>query len=78
MYIEFNIPHDWDWKHTGYVEKLKLYIHLWTEQHNIKYRTKQVKSVLRMTFDDDKYYTLFTLTWDKGISFRLITDLNNK
>jgi len=81
MYIEFKIPHSGDWKQISYVESLKNNIQIWARLHNIPYRTKQVKNFLRLTFDDDSYYTLFTMTWNSEkiwTSFRLITDLNNK
>ena len=52
----------------------------WAENRQINYCTKPVKDTLRLTFDDDKNYSLFCMTWNASerTNFRVITDLNNR
>ena len=84
MYIEFRFPAssmDAVHAHAAIVRELKQ----WSERNGeIKYRTKAIKHCLRVTFDDDRHYTLFALSWrprDKHsfwLNYRMVTDLNNK
>ena len=39
-------------------------LHDWAAKYNIKYRQKIIKHTLRVTFDSDESYTLFTMTWN--------------
>jgi len=69
MYIEFTIPSDVNGIHTGIPAhyttlSLKQNLKSWSERHNIAYRTKDVKSTVRVTFLDDKLYNFFALTWN--------------
>ena len=74
MYIEFQLPSDF----------VRNKLSAWAVKYNIKYRTKQFKYTLRVTFDSDESYTLFAMTWvphpehPEWTTYRLITDLNNK
>lgn len=36
----------------------------WATKYNIDYKTKFVKCKYRVTFEDDRYYTLFATTWN--------------
>ena len=77
MYIEFNIEaHEFTYKHAS----ISLALIDWGNQHNIQYKDKTIKRNIRVTFDDDRYYTLFALTWNPGFrtNYRVIRDLNNK
>jgi hypothetical protein len=38
-------------------------IDCWANRYDILYRTKIVRQTLRLTFDQDSYYTLFVTTW---------------
>lgn len=79
MYIEFDFT-----PFAGYgmahVHLLKQSISDWAKYREIKYRTKPVKNTLRLTFDDDKNYLLFCMSWNEKerTNFRVITDLNNR
>lgn len=55
----------------------------WSTKHNIPYKQKTIKYTHRVTFDNDEFYTFFTLTWNPQEShvlrqFRIVSDLNNK
>lgn len=83
MYIEFNMRSDglWSWPSAKTLNKE---LELWSSKYHVPYKKKVVKSTLRVTFDDDKYYDLFALTWTpKSVysvtnKWRLISDLNNR
>jgi len=77
MYIEFKIEaHEFSYTHPAIAECLAI----WASKHNVRYKEKFIKRNIRVTFDDDKHYTLFALTWDPGFrtNYRIIRDLNNK
>jgi len=72
VYIRFDLPQDESY--TYYLTTVKLNIIDWASQHNIRYNQKTVKYVHRVTFDEDRYYTFFALTWNSRpvIPFKLI------
>lgn len=77
MYIEFDI------QSHEYVPKIYMirdYLAVWAKQQNIPYREKAIKQKLRVSFDDDRYYAVFSLTWNPNFrtNYRIVTDLNNK
>jgi hypothetical protein len=77
MYIEFKIEaHEFSHIHP----RVQIELDLWSRKHNIPYREKTIKRNIRVTFDDDRHYTLFALTWNPGFraNYRVIRDLNNK
>ena len=81
MYIEFRLPTGAGGAaaasaHTILVELLQL----WSDRYNIPYRKKTIKLTVRVTFDDDRYYTFFATTWTHSHwqDFRIISDLNNR
>jgi hypothetical protein len=86
MYIEFDLPAGsatagaW-----GMINQwLDQALEDWANRYEIEYRTKNVKYKKRVTFDDERCYEFFLLTWNPTNqqnfwqSFRLVTDLNNK
>ena len=75
MYIEFKIEAH-DYVHSA----LMFDIVKWAEKYDIQYKTKTIKQTIRVTFDDDRHYTLFALTWNPifRANYRVIRDLNNK
>jgi len=77
MYIEFKIE-AYEFNYTHSVIQIEL--ESWARKYNIKYREKTIKRNIRVTFDDDRHYTLFSLTWAPSIrtTYRVIRDLNNK
>jgi hypothetical protein len=64
MYIEFTLPTGAGGMAAGYVhQKLLKLLSDWTQKHGIAYRTKLHKYSMRLTFDNDKHYKFFILTW---------------
>jgi hypothetical protein len=69
MYIEFTIPSDINGIHNRipahYTStQLKQNLKSWAERYSIAYRTKDIRYTVRLTFDDDKLYDFFALTWN--------------
>jgi hypothetical protein len=68
MYIEFYLPGD---RGLDFSENVMQFIRqnilqsvdAWASRYEIKYRSKAVRKALRLTFDNDSYYTLFVTTW---------------
>jgi hypothetical protein len=83
MYIEFDLPNS---NVSTYVANQRLSQALveWSEKYNIPYTTKLVKLKKRVTFNEDRYYEFFILTWTPKtkhsfwLNYRVIRDLNNK
>jgi hypothetical protein len=86
MYIEFDLPfgsataNAWDMVN----QKLDQALKAWANRYEIEYRTKNVKYKKRVTFNDERCYEFFLLTWKSvdqqnfWTTYRLVTDLNNK
>lgn len=85
MYIEFNLPAGAAAQaagHANYIISKEL--EAWSEKYQIPYITKNVKYTKRVTFENDKHYSLFAMTWNTDQRFpalgrwRIVSDLNNK
>ena len=77
MYIEFKIEaYEFSYTHS----RIQTELDAWSRKHNVPYREKTIKRNIRVTFDDDKHYTLFSLTWSPNFraNYRIVRDLNNK
>lgn len=64
MYIEFCLPTGAGGLAAQYVNSvLNRNLHNWSDRYNIPYNKKIYKYTVRVTFDDDKFYDFFALTW---------------
>lgn len=64
MYIEFCLPTGAGGMAAQYVNSvLNRNLHDWSDQYNIPYNKKMHKWTVRVTFDDEKFYDFFALTW---------------
>lgn len=45
------------------LDDIQLELQLWASRYGVRYSTKFVKGVLRVGFDKDSDFTLFTMTW---------------
>ena len=45
------------------LEEIQEEIKLWANRHGVRYSTKFIKGVLRVGFDKESDFTLFTMTW---------------
>ena len=57
MYLTFR-P---EWRQE--LEEIQQEIQTWANRHRIRYSTKFIKGVLRVGFDRESDFTLFTMTW---------------
>ena len=85
MYIEFKLPQGAGGQAAAWANRiLNNALHDWSDRYQIPYNTKVVKYTKRITFDDDRHYEFFALTWSPKtehsfwINYRIIRDLNNK
>ena len=88
MYIEFSLPQSGkDNQYTYYaLTIIREEIHSWLEKYPVSSKQKTIKNKHRLTFEDDRNYTLFVLTlnpksWNQAhdwINFRVVSDLNNR
>ena len=64
MYIEFTAQTTGAGFLTSHVLRmLKANIESWANINEIPYTTKLYKNTFRLAFDDNRYYTVFRLTW---------------
>jgi len=62
MYIEFRLPQG---AGAGYaLSTIKQEVEKWAERYQIKYTEKTIKFTHRVAFDQDEYYSLFSMTWN--------------
>ena len=87
MYIEFILPSGSGGMAAGHVNAaLNRALNEWSIKHDIAYAAKVVKYTKRVTFDSDKHYTVFAMTWGDFYRpkqsflnrWRIVSDLNNK
>jgi PhoPQ-activated pathogenicity-related protein len=62
MYIEFRLPQG---AGAGYaLSIIKQEVEKWAERYQVKYTEKTIKYTHRVAFDQDEYYSLFSMTWN--------------
>lgn len=67
MYIEFALPTGSGGLAAGqFYRELIEQLELWGDRYQIPFVKKQYKYTVRVTFDQDKHYDLFALTWRPG------------
>lgn len=72
MYILFDLPTGAGGQAAAYVNQLLTQeLHAWSDRYQIPYNVKNVKYTKRVTFDDEKNYVFFAMTWSpKNTQFR--------
>ena len=64
MYLEFRIPSGGGGMPAQYANYwLRQNLQAWSERYGVEYRAKHIKYTVRVTFDDDKMYDFFAMTW---------------
>ena len=64
MYIEFTLPKGSGGQAAAFVNNLlNKHLHEWADKYNIAYLKKIHKYTIRITFDEDRHYSLFAMTW---------------
>ena len=80
MYIEFELDKD---QPGANLLLIRHHLVKWANQNDqIKYTEKTIKFKHRVTFDDEKLYTYFALTWNsiqhKWLEYRLIEPMQTR
>ena len=81
MLIEFPLPSGAGGMVTAMARNaLKQQIQIWAQRHEVEYTEKTVRYTHRLCFDDDRYYTLFMMSWDNWEHFepRVIRERNKE
>ena len=63
MYLEFRLPTVGGQAAMYANSLINKHLHAWSDQYGIPYNKKIHKYKVRVTFDDDKHYSFFALTW---------------
>ena len=67
MYIEFKLPHGGGGSAASHcLHLIRKRLVEWSQQHDIRYRDKVYKHTLRVTFDEDKLYHFFLMSWNNN------------
>lgn len=65
MYLEFKLPSGANGQAAQYVHMMLIRnLQHWSNSQDIAYKTKIHKWTVRVTFDDNKHYSVFALTWN--------------
>jgi hypothetical protein len=76
VYIEFQLPNN---EHYGYVlEFIKVEIVDWATRYHVPYTQKTIKYTHRLGFNNDKHFSLFSMTWNPIIPFQIINIANER
>lgn len=85
MYIEFSLPTGAAAQAAGHANMIiNNELEAWGKKYDIKYQTKIIKYTKRVTFDDERLYSVFAMTWNPDRKYpalgrwRIVSDLNNK
>jgi hypothetical protein len=81
MLIEFPLPSGAGGMVTAMARNvLQQKIKAWAQRHEVEYTEKTVRHTHRLCFDDDRYYTLFMMSWDDWEIFapRVIRERNKE
>lgn len=70
MYLEFQLPRDGG--HVATLTALRIAVARWASAQGIAYAEKNIKYKYRVTFDLDKHYSVFTLTWNSSFEYKII------
>jgi hypothetical protein len=76
MLIEFYLDYD-------YILQIEYYLLLdaideWSRKNDIKYSIKRKNDILRLCFDDDKYYHWFVMSWpETKVRYKVVDSRTN-
>jgi len=78
MYIEFALPPGMS--PLTMSNAIKAHVAVWAHKYDIPataYSQKTIKYTHRLGFNDEKYFSLFSMTWD-SFSFKIVNIANEK
>jgi hypothetical protein len=70
MYLTFDVTYQHELDH------IKHQIQLWADQYSVSYTQKTIKNTHRLSFNREKDFTLFYMTW-QGEPYKIV-DLGNE
>lgn len=78
MYIEFKLPHGISTRVMS--EAIKAAIAVWADKHGVPQSglsQKTIKNTHRLSFNNEKYFTLFSMTWNQ-YDFQIVNIANER
>ena len=80
MYIEFQLPQGGGGIPAQYkLSLIKKEIQDWIEKYQVPgHSQKTIKYTHRLGFDNEKYFSLFSMTWASDIEFRIVRIENER
>jgi hypothetical protein len=78
VYIEFSLPHGISTRVIA--NAIQAEVDTWAEQYQIPasaYSQKTIKYTHRLGFNDEKYFSLFSMTWNK-FDFQIVNIANER
>lgn len=80
MYIEFQLPrigNDMYARHRLW--EIKQEIEAWVKKHQVVgYSQKTIKYTHRLGFNNERYFSLFSMTWTPDIPFQIVKIENER
>jgi len=78
VYIEFTLPQGISTRVMS--EAIKAEVAIWANKYQVPdsaYSQKTIKYTHRLGFNHEKYFSLFSMTWDK-FNFQIVNIVNEK
>lgn len=76
MYIEFQLPHNESYGLA--LALIKTEIVDWATKYNVPYTQKTIKHTHRLGFSNEKYFSLFSMTWTSEIPYQIVNIVNER
>ena len=76
MYIEFQLP-----RGPGgapMLWEIQKEIETWAMKYGIPHTQKTIKYTLRLGFNDEKHFSIFSMTWTSKIPFQIVNIVNER
>lgn len=74
MLIEFNLNSVGHWDYFFLLAQIEK----WAQKNNIKHTWKRKGNILRVCFDEEKYYQWFSLSWSsEWTNFKIVEHRSN-
>ena len=78
MYLEFQLPTGAGGMAAAHANAiLSRMLEAWSEKYDIPYRKKTEKYRVKVTFDDNKAYAVFALTWNPNKDQQWVSYFSN-
>lgn len=80
MYIEFKLSQSDDGMRTRHqLWQIRQEIEAWIQRHQVTgHSQKTIKYTHRLGFNDERYFSLFSMTWTPDIPFQIVRIENER